>query len=60
MEGYKVIFKIESIGEVYPSYSNGEKDWCVGRPSRQNRVHDDIDRCKKAVKMADVFDIENA
>ena len=47
--------KAESIGEVYPSYSNGEKDRYVCRPSRQNGAHDSFDRRKQAVKMADVL-----
>ena len=43
---------------MYPSYSNGEKDRYVCRPSRQNGIHDGFDRRKQAVKMADVFGIE--
>ena len=54
----KSFLKTESFGEVYPSYSNGEKDRYVCRPSRQNGVHDGFDRRKQAVKMADVFCIE--
>ena len=54
----KAFLKNESLGEVYPSYSNGEKDRYVCRPSRQNGVHDGFDRRKQAVKMADVFGIE--
>ena len=50
--------KVESIGEVYPSYSNDEKDWYVCRPSRQNGIHDGFDRCKQSVKMANAFCIE--
>ena len=50
----KSLLKAESIGEVYPSYSNGY----VCRPSRQNGAHDSFDRRKQAVKMADVFGIE--
>ena len=42
----KSFLKTESIGEVYPNYSNGEKDRYVFRPSRQNGVHDGIDRRK--------------
>ena len=54
----KSFLKTESIREVYPSYSNGEKNRYVCRPSRQNGVHDGFDRRKQAVKMADVFGIE--
>ena len=54
----KSFLRTESIGEVYPNYSNGEKDRYVCRPSRQNGVHDGFDRRKQAVKMADVFGIE--
>ena len=54
----KSFLKSEGIGEVYPSYSNGEKDRYVCRPSRQNVVHDGFDRRKQAVKMEDVFGIE--
>ena len=54
----KAFLKVESLGEVYPTYRNGEKDRYVCRPSRQNGVHDDFDRCKQAVKMTDVFGIE--
>ena len=54
----KAFLKVESLGEVYPSYRNGEKDRYVCRPSRQNGVHDDFDRRKQAVKMTDVFGIE--
>ena len=43
---------------MYPSYSNGEKDRYVFRPSRQNGVHNGFDRRKQAVKMADVFEME--
>ena len=54
----KSFLRTESIGEVYLSYSNGEKDRYACRPSRQNGVHDGSDRRKQAVKMADVFGIE--
>ena len=54
----KSFLRTESIGEVYLSYSNGGKDRYACRPSRQNGVHDDFDRRKQAVKMADVFGIE--
>ena len=54
----KSFLKSEGIGEVYPSYSNGEKDRYVCRPSRQNGVHDGFDRRKQAVKMTDVFRID--
>ena len=29
----KSFLRTVSIGEVYPSYSNGEQDWCACRPS---------------------------
>ena len=54
----KSFLRTESIGEVYLSYSNGEKDRYACRPSRQNGVHDGSDRRKQAVKMADVFEME--
>ena len=54
----KSYLRTESIGEVYLSYSNGEKDRYACRPSRKNGVHDGSDRRKQAVKMADVFGIE--
>ena len=50
--------RIESIGEVYLSYSNDEKHRHSCRTSLQNGVHDGSDRRKQAVKMADVFGIE--
>ena len=56
----KSFLRTESIGQVYPSYSNGKKDRYVCRPSRQNGVHDGFDQRKRAVKMADVFGIEKA
>ena len=43
---------------MYPSYSNGEKDRYVLRPSRKNEVHNGFDRRKQAVKMEDVFEME--
>ena len=54
----KSLLKSEGIGEVYPSYSNSEKDRHVCRPSQPNGVHDGFDRHKQTVKMADVFGIE--
>ena len=51
----KSFLRTESIGEVYLSYSNGEKDRYACRPSLQNGVHDGYDRRKQAVKMANVF-----
>ena len=54
----KQFLREEGIGEVYPSYSNSEKDRFVCRPSRVNGIHDGYDRRKQAVKMADVFGIE--
>ena len=54
----KSFLRTESIGQVYPTYSNGEKDRYVCHPSRQNGVHDGFDGRKQAVKMADVFGIE--
>ena len=35
----KSFLRSESLGEVYPSYTNGEKDRYVCRPSRENGVH---------------------
>ena len=58
LKDIKSFLRTESIGEVYPSYSNGEKDRYVCRPSRQNGVHDGFDRRKQAVEMADVFGTE--
>ena len=46
----KSFLRTESIGEVYPSYSNGEKDRYVCRPSWQNGVHDTFDRRKQAAR----------
>ena len=54
----KSFLRTDSIGEVYPSYSNGEKDRYVCCPSWQNGVHDGFDRRKQAVKMADVFEMK--
>ena len=48
----------EDYCEVYPSYSNGEKDRYVCRPSRENGVHGGFDKRKQAVKLADVYGIE--
>ena len=45
----KSFLQTESIGEVYLSYSNGEKDRYVCHPSRQNGVHDGFDRRKQPV-----------
>ena len=46
------------LGTVYPSYTNGEKEREVCRPSRLYGIHDGFDKKKQAVKMADVFGIE--
>ena len=54
----KSFLKLEGLGEVYPSYSNSEKDRYVCRPSRQNGVHDGFDQRKQAVKMTAVFGVE--
>ena len=54
----KRFLRKEDLGEVYPSYSNSEKDRFVCRPSRVNGIHDGYDRRKQAVKMADIFGIE--
>ena len=54
----KSFLKTDALGEVYPSYSNGEKERYVCHPSRVDGVHDGYDRRKQAVKMADVFGIE--
>ena len=45
----KSCLRTESIGEVYPSYSNGKKVRYVLRPSRQNGVHNGFDRGKQVV-----------
>ena len=50
----KSFLRAESIGEVYCSYNNGEKDRYVCLSSRQNGIHDVFDRLKQAAKMADV------
>ena len=39
---------------VYPSYTNGEKDRYVCRPSRENGMHNGYDKRKHAAKLADV------
>ena len=57
-EDTKSYLSSEGLGEVYPSYTNGEKDRYVCRPSRENGVHDGFDKRKQAVKLADVFGIE--
>ena len=54
----KSFLKSEELGEVYPSYSNSEKDRYVCRPSRVDGVHNGYDRRKQAVKMADIYGIE--
>ena len=54
----KSFLKTDGLGEVYPSYSNGEKESYVCRPSRVDGVHDGYDRRKQAMKMADTFGIE--
>ena len=46
------------LREVYPSYSNSEKDCEVCRPSRQRGVHDGYDRKKQYFKMTDIFGVE--
>ena len=43
----------EDYCEVYPSYSNGEKDRCVCRSSRENGMHNGLDKRKQAVKMVE-------
>ena len=48
----------EGIGSVYDSYTNGEKEREVCRPSRVHQIHDGNNRKKQAVKMADIFGIE--
>ena len=45
---------------MHLSYSNGEKDRYVCRPSRQKRVHGGFDWRKQAVNMVDDFGIEKA
>ena len=54
----KSFLRLESLGEVYPSYSNGEKDRYVCRPSRENGMHNGFDKRKHAVKIADMYVIE--
>ena len=54
----KSVLRAKSVGKVYRSYSNGEKDRHMCRPSRQNEIHDVFDRPKQAVKMTDVSGIE--
>ena len=54
----KSFLRSEGLGEVYPSYTNGEKDRYVCRPSRENGVHNGYDKQKQAVKLADVYGIE--
>ncbi len=54
----KQFLRQEGLGEVYPSYSNSEKDRYVCQPSRERGIHDGYDRRKQAVKTADVFGIE--
>ena len=49
--------RLEGLNEVYPSYSNGDKDRYVCRPSRENGVHNGFDK-RKPVKMEDVYMIE--
>ena len=44
-----------AIGEVYPSYSNGEKERLVCKPSREHGIHDGFSKKKQAVKMADIW-----
>ena len=57
-EDTKSYLNSEGLGEVYPSYTNGEKERHVCRPSRENGVHDGFDKRKQAVKLADVYGIE--
>ena len=54
----KSVLRAKSVGKVYRSYNNGEKDRYVCRPSRQNEIHDVFDRPNQAVKMTDVSGIE--
>ena len=48
----KSFLRTESIGEVYPGYSNGEKNRYMCPPSRKKGVHDasGSDRHKQAVR----------
>ena len=48
----------ENIGSTYPSYTNGEKERYVCKPSRVDGFHEGFDRKIQAVKMADVWGIE--
>ena len=54
----KPFLKADGLGDVYPSYSNDEKERYVCRPSDVDGVHDGYDRRKQAVKMAYAFGIE--
>ena len=48
----------EGLGDVYPSYTNGEKERYVCRASRVDGIHDGFDKKQQCVKMADVFGVE--
>ena len=48
-----------NIGTVYNSYTNGEKERAVCRPSRTQGERRGFDRRKECVEMADAFGIEN-
>ena len=48
----------EELGTTYPSYTNGEKERLVCRPSRVDGVHDGFDPKIQSVKTADVWGAE--
>ena len=48
----------EELGTTYPSYTNGEKERLVCRPSRVDGVHDGFDPKIQFVKTADVWGVE--
>ena len=48
----------EYLGVVYDSYSNGEKEREVCKPSRVDGVHNGFDKRKQSEKMADNYGIE--
>ena len=48
----------EGLGSVYDSYSNGEKEKFVCRPSRVEGNHRGFDHKKQCVKMVDVYGVE--
>ena len=49
----KKFLQVESLGEVYPSYTNAELERLVYRPSRVQDVHNGYDLKKHCVKTAE-------